>query len=333
MVDQVRAVATATAPASRIQADEAASGEPHPAPRATPPSQAARQAAPDAPSLAAEGADEDTAVSRAMLADAVSHELRSTLALITGYSQSLLHLPLDDGTQRQYLHRISRAAESLTELADEVIGLAATGNCETLNRQPVSLAWMVERIAAEPALDDKRLTIEQRIPPQLPLVDADPVWIGLVLRNLVANAAKYGRDGDPSISIEARADGEQVVTTVRDRGSGIDPDERERVFDAFYRGRRARTSGVEGTGLGLYLCRQLVEAHHGRIWLDDVPRGTSVSFSIPRHRSEATVQASVAAPASAAAWRAPVDAVDDQPRTEHANRRAGLGVRPARAAG
>ncbi len=332
MVDQVRAVATATAPASRIRADGAASAGPPPTPEAAFPSQAARRAAPDAPSLAAEGPEEDAAVSRAMLADAVSHELRSTLALITGYSQSLLHLPLDDGTQRQYLHRISRAAESLTELADEVIGLAATGNCETLNRQPVSLAWMVERVAAEPALEDKHLSIEQRIPPQLPLVDADPVWIGLVLRNLVANAVKYGRDGDPRITIEARADGDQVVTTVRDRGSSIDPDERDRVFEAFYRGRRARTSSVEGTGLGLYLSRQLVEAHHGRIWLDDVPLGTSVSFSIPRHHSEATVQAPTAS-AAPAAWRAPLDADDDQPRAERANRRAGLGVRPARAAG
>ena len=68
-----------------------------------------------------------------------------------------------------------------------------------------------------------------------------------------------------------------------DDGAGFQPDERDLVFDPLYQGRRARADGVDGAGLGLYLCRALVEAHGGRIWVDDTSKGGSVSFSMPLH--------------------------------------------------
>ena len=273
-------------------------------------------------------------VSRSILADAVSHEMRSTLALISGYSQSLLHLPLDDGTQRQYLQRISQAAESLTELADEVLDIAAADDGgHALRRRPVSLAWLVGRLARELAQESEALSIDCLVPPQLPLVDVDPVWISHVLRNLVMNAFKYGPDPSGAVSVRARDAGDRVVVTVADDGAGIDPDERERVFEAFYRGRRAQGSGIQGSGLGLYVCRQLVEAHRGRIWIEEAPRGTAVSFSLPRYRAPEPaplppVGLDAAGPGPAAL---PADGERDTPQTA---RRASLGaVRTAPAAG
>jgi signal transduction histidine kinase len=69
--------------------------------------------------------------------------------------------------------------------------------------------------------------------------------------------------------------------SVEDEGTGIDPSEREEVFERFYRGRQARTGNTPGSGLGLYVCRRLVEAHGGEIWVDDRDRGTSISFTLP----------------------------------------------------
>ena len=280
MDDPIRAASPASA--SRIQPSESSAGG-----VASRPTGSRMPPAPPPPdvALSGPGADAEAAASRSLLADAVSHELRSTLALISGYSQSLLHLQLDDGTQRRYLSRISQAAESLTELADEVLDLAAVDEGEILHRQPVSLAWLVERLSAEVAQEDGGIVIEREVPLGLPLVLVDPVWIAHVLRNLVVNAAVYGGDGARVLRIQARDDDDHVVMTVHDDGAGIDPEEREHVFDPFFRGRRARESGTEGAGLGLYLCRQLVEAHGGRIWIDDAPQGAAISFSLPRGRT------------------------------------------------
>ncbi|HXQ95731.1 MAG TPA: ATP-binding protein, partial [Candidatus Acidoferrales bacterium] len=83
------------------------------------------------------------------------------------------------------------------------------------------------------------------------------------------------------ISIRASQRDRRVVVSVEDEGVGIDPAEREEVFERFYRGRQARTGNTPGSGLGLYVCRRLVEAHGGEIWVDDRERGTSISFTLP----------------------------------------------------
>ena len=221
--------------------------------------------------------------SRTLLAGAVSHELRTTLALISGYSQSLLHLSLDDETRRSYLERILEATDTLTEFADQILDLSVPGQGgPALRRRPVALEWLVDRLMREIARDVETATVRYQSPRQLPLVDVDPSWIGHVLRNLVANALKHGRGAAGVVTIRARQVDGFVVVSVRDDGAGFEPDERDLVFDPLYRGRRAVADGVDGAGLGLYLCRALVEAHGGRIWVDDRRGGGSVSFSLPR---------------------------------------------------
>jgi signal transduction histidine kinase len=212
---------------------------------------------------------------------AVSHDLRTPLALIRAYVDTLLGMDLDaDGRQRA-VEGIGKATERLTALVDEILDVAHLESDRiALRREPASLATIAARVAAEFGDAPGATPIELRVPPDLPPADVDADRIAQVLGNLVSNAVKYGHPSGP-ITIRAGQRDRELVMSVEDEGEGIDPSERDQVFERFYRGRRARGSTAPGSGLGLYVCRRLVEAHGGTIWLDDRPRGTSISFTLP----------------------------------------------------
>jgi len=117
------------------------------------------------------------------------------------------------------------------------------------------------------------------LPEDLPWVSMDGSLIEQVLVNLVENAVKYTPRGTP-VEINARLDGEEVVVEVTDRGPGLPPGTEERVFEKFYRAQEEGSQG--GVGLGLAICRAIVEAHGGRIWAENRPGGgASFKFSLP----------------------------------------------------
>ena len=117
------------------------------------------------------------------------------------------------------------------------------------------------------------------VPPDIPDANADAIQIGHVLANLVDNARRYGGTG--SLTIRARPRQGAVVITVEDSGPGIPPAERARVFDRLYRGGHARELHPDGRGLGLHVCRRLVEAHGGQIWIEPDSVLSAISFSLP----------------------------------------------------
>jgi signal transduction histidine kinase len=213
---------------------------------------------------------------------AVSHELRTPLALIDGYTQSLLHLDLDGPTARRHVERIAVAAQRLAGLIDDIIDVSQVeSDALVLRRTPLALDGLLRAYLAERAdLPDAR-AVALALPRWLPAVDADATRIRQVIGNLVQNAEKHaGR----SATIEIRArhlDHGTVVVTVADNGRGIDPEDRDHAFERFYRGQQVRESHVPGSGLGLYLCRRIVEAHGGWVRLDATTRGTSISFGLP----------------------------------------------------
>lgn len=211
---------------------------------------------------------------------AVSHELRTPLSLISGYVDSFLGLDLDEAAQRYAVERIGGAAGRLAELVNELLELTrfeSTGLA--LQRSIVHLRSVVARLADDLAESPGAPAVRVAIPPDLPPVEIDPLRIGHVLANLVDNARKYGGGGP--ITVNAREDRDGVVVTVHDTGPGVPIEERPHVFDRFYRGRNARAGRTPGTGLGLYVCRRLVEAHGGRIWVEGEGGGSAVSFSLP----------------------------------------------------
>lgn len=214
----------------------------------------------------------------------VSHELRTPLSLIRGYAQTLLHLELDPTAQHDYLERIDELTERLAALVGQILDVThLEADPLILERVPMSFAAIVTRLRGdlEPSGRAGRLRID--LPPMLPPVEVDGNRVGQILENLVENAFKYGPP-DGVIHISAVLDGSWLLVAVDDEGVGIPDTERALVTEPFHRAWNVRESKVPGTGLGLFICRRLVEAHGGELHLEDRPdgkAGTRVSFTLP----------------------------------------------------
>jgi PAS domain S-box-containing protein len=214
----------------------------------------------------------------------VSHELRTPLALIRGYTDTMLHLQLEPGEQRHYLERIDHATERLTTLVKEILDIAhLQADPLVLQRVPVSFASLVAPLRGDLAATGQDGRLVTAIPPELPLVDVDSARVGQVLENLVGNALKYAPEETPVVVVASASDG-WLSVTVEDEGIGIPEADRALVLEPFHRGRNVRESSIQGTGLGLYISRRLVEAHSGKLWVgdrEDGRVGTRVTFTLP----------------------------------------------------
>ena len=214
----------------------------------------------------------------------VSHELRTPLALVRGYAESILHLDLAADQQREYVDRIHQVTGRLGELVEQILDVThLDADPLILERAPVAFASLVARCRGDLALsgDDSRLVAD--LPDDLPPIDVDSARVGRVLENLVGNALKYAPAGSP-VTIRAFPDGGWLIASVEDEGVGVPEEERSLVLEPFHRARNVRESRFPGTGLGLYICRRLVEAHGGRLTLGERPNGapgTLVTFSLP----------------------------------------------------
>lgn len=217
-----------------------------------------------------------------------SHELRTPLALIKGYAESLLLLELDPAERRRYLERIDQLADRLRTLVTEILDVTQLqADPLVLERSPVQLAALVKRLTADLAISGGADRLQVELPPDLPAVEVDPVRVGQVLENVVGNAAKYA-PGTSSIRLSAVAEPPGWLTVeIEDEGIGIPAADRGLVLEPFHRARNVRESSIAGTGLGLAISRRIVEAHGGRLWLEqrtDGAPGTRARFTLPLAR-------------------------------------------------
>jgi two-component system sensor histidine kinase KdpD len=216
---------------------------------------------------------------RSALLSAVSHDLRTPLTAITGAAGAALEgeTRLDAATRRELLESIRDEADRLNRLVNNLLDVTRleSGSLQ-LRREWIPLEELVGVALARLAgpLRDRKVTT--RLPEDLPPVHVDGLLVGQVFINLLENAAKHTPAGQP-VEIEARREGDDVVVEIADRGPGLPKGEERKVFDKFYGG--AVTSGA---GLGLTICRAIVEAHGGRIGGDNRPGGGAVfRFSLP----------------------------------------------------
>jgi len=221
---------------------------------------------------------------RSSLLSAVSHDLRTPLGVITGSASTLLDTDakLSESARRDLLETIHEEAQRLHRLVRNLLDMTRLqSGALTFDKElhPIDELVGVALARLEDRLAKRKVEVELRA--DLPPVLVDAVLVEQVLINLLENALKYTPEGT-AIDIAARVEGPNVVVRVRDRGPGVPVDEREKIFEKFHRGGK---EGASGAGLGLAICRGVVEAHGGRIWVDEPEGGGAVfSFTLPAGR-------------------------------------------------
>jgi two-component system, OmpR family, sensor histidine kinase KdpD len=222
---------------------------------------------------------------RNSLLSSVSHDLRTPLATIIGASSGLLEggERLSAMTRRDLIRSIHGEASHLDRLVNGLLEMTRLeSGAVTIKAEPQSLDGVVG--AALQRLDAllRDRIVHVSLPPDLPLMPIDALLMEQVFLNLLDNAARYSPPGAP-IDIAASAVGVKVVVEVSDRGPGFAPGEEARAFEKFYRG---RPSGVRGVGLGLAICRAILQAHGGTISAENRPGGgATIRFTLPRDES------------------------------------------------
>ena len=218
---------------------------------------------------------------RNMIAD-IAHELRTPLTLVQGNLEALMDGVYDltpDNIALVHRHSLvlSRLVVDLRDLA-----LAEAGQLR-LERLPMALTDVINQVSdgLEAQAREKGVTLAVEAPEALPSVGADEQRIAQVLFNLMSNALRHTPDGG-SITTTAELRDECVVVSVRDTGAGIASEDLPHVFERLYRADRSRARATGGSGLGLTIARQIVEAHGGQIWAWSwLGAGSTFSFSLP----------------------------------------------------
>ena len=220
----------------------------------------------------------------------VSHELRTPLAIIKGYTSTFLRNSKgwSKEEERDFLLDIDHEADYLAKLVGNLLDMSRLeSGAMKLEKDWYQISEILEW--ADRALEAVTRGHEVRalIPSDLPDIFVDRMRVGQVLINLCENAAKYSKKGR-QIIIEAELYDDSVVISIADEGAGISPQSLDKVFDRFYR--VAGDYGSEaGIGLGLPICRGIVEAHHGKVWVEsEVGKGSKFSFSLPLEEKESS---------------------------------------------
>ncbi len=214
----------------------------------------------------------------------VSHELRTPLATIKGYSTMILdyYSRLAHHEIQDYLASIDNSTDRLTKLVDNLLDSSRMeAGLLRLERTTVDINQLIERVAAEANIREKKHQIVTELNAGLTNVNIDAKRIRQVLDNLLDNAIKYSPQGT-SVLISAKKTGRELLISIHDQGAGIPTEELTSIFERMYRIEQRLTSGSDGIGLGLHICQGLVEAHGGRIWADStMGRGSTFQFTLP----------------------------------------------------
>jgi two-component system, OmpR family, sensor histidine kinase KdpD len=226
---------------------------------------------------------------RAALLSSVSHDLRTPLSSIKAAASSLLQeeVQWDDEARRSFALSIESEADRLNRLVANLLDMS---RIESGALKPEKEWYPIDELIhdvlgrMQPLLEGR--TIHTDLPDDLPPVKLDYLQIDQVLTNLIENALRYTPAGSP-IEIGVQAIGDRMIISIADHGPGIPAADRERVFDKFYRVMETQTARIIGSGLGLAVSRGLVEAHGGRIWVENRKGGGAIfRFTLPLEKTE-----------------------------------------------
>jgi signal transduction histidine kinase len=209
----------------------------------------------------------------------VSHDLSSPLLSITGFlgffESDYKEIIPEDG--RFYLERMSSSARYMQALIRDLLELSRVGRVQA-KEEVVDLRQIVSEVADEVRSANPDLEVNIG---NLPPVAMNPLRGRQLFANLLQNAARYaGPEAKVSIELLSSSNGD-VLISVADNGPGIPPESREKVFGVFEQ-LSPREADTEGTGIGLAICKRIVESHGGRIWIEDASEGTDMRISLPK---------------------------------------------------
>jgi signal transduction histidine kinase len=214
----------------------------------------------------------------------ISHELRTPLGFIKGYSTSLLRedTTWDPETQKEFLIIIDEEADRLSVLIENVLESARLqSRTIQLRFQPLRLDAVIRDVIARIRVRHRELEINAQLD-STSSIQGDGVRLAQVIENLFTNAIKYAPGAPIDVSLEQVDDNVRIA--FQDHGPGIDRESLPFIFDRFYRARNEKT--ITGTGLGLYICQQIIEAHRGKIWAESDPdQGTTFFIELPINAS------------------------------------------------
>ncbi len=218
----------------------------------------------------------------------ISHELRTPITFIKGYVSLMLEGDMGDITprQRSSLDIVSNKTEQLIHLVNGILTLQ-TLTAEMLNVEPISPILLVSRAVdgAIPAAQQSGLVIVSDFPSQMPDIEVDPAQITQVLDNLLNNAIKFSPNGG-TITVRLGTEKDMVRVEVSDTGIGIPADKVDRVFDRFFQVDGSSTRRFGGAGLGLSICKQIIDAHGGELGVEsEVGKGSTFAFTVPQAQS------------------------------------------------
>lgn len=219
---------------------------------------------------------------------AVSHEMRTPLTAMMGFTEFMLDSEVTEEQRRAFLTTIHKETVRLSELISNFLDLQQLkARQSTYHFRSVDIEPLLQDAAALFAADQGRHRIVVTSSPNLPPVRCDEARLHQVLTNLISNAVKYSPK-ESLITLGARTDGVTVTIWVRDEGQGIPPENQDKIFERFYRLDNTDRRLVGGTGLGLALVKELVAAHNGRIWVEsEIGKGSTFYVSLPVYNGKA----------------------------------------------
>jgi PAS domain S-box-containing protein len=212
----------------------------------------------------------------------VSHDLRSPLTSVIGYSELIDRAGQLNDQQRDFVRRIRESIQHITSLINDLLDIGSIEAGIDTRREFVQLEgilrYTIDMLHGQ--IKAKNLKVKTDIAPSLPSLRANPIRLRQVLDNIVGNAIKYSNDGG-EINISIHSEGNQVILEVTDQGPGIPPADQPRIFDKFYRATNIGPD-VKGSGLGLAIVKNIVENHQGRIWVEStMGKGSSFFIVLP----------------------------------------------------
>jgi two-component system, OmpR family, phosphate regulon sensor histidine kinase PhoR len=210
----------------------------------------------------------------------VTHDLKSPLTAILSFADLVKAAGQLTAKQDQFLGRIKATATRMSEQVHQLLDVVWIESGSQLTLTDVNLVGLVKSTCEmiEPRAAEKNIKIQIDAPESVPTISADFTRLGQVIANLLNNAIKYSDKGT-TVHVKLWTTSDEIALAVKDQGIGIAPEHLDSLFELFYRVKSEQTRQIEGTGLGLYIARSIVEQHGGRITVESTP-GTGSTFTV-----------------------------------------------------